>query len=231
MLMSYPRTGGRKFAAVALIAAAACVTGAANAQSRTDRHIATAKQTAVNVWQGAQDVAIYALGMIGIDYKYGGETPENGLDCSGLVRYVFQQVTGVTLPRTSKELSLIGAKVSPDDLKVGDLVFFNTRRLAYSHVGIYLGDNRFIHAPNTGSEVEIAKLSESYWQKHFNGARRLVGVLPTLVPPVVTTASAATFPAGATLSTPPGEQEIAAAAFSAPHGATPAVPLPAPLEP
>jgi hypothetical protein len=101
------------------------------------------------------------------------------------VRYVFQQVTGVTLPRTSKELSRLGNKVASADLVPGDLVFFNTRRLPFSHVGIYLGDNRFIHAPSTGSEVEISRLSETYWQKHFNGARRLVGVMPSLVPSAV----------------------------------------------
>jgi cell wall-associated NlpC family hydrolase len=145
----------------------------------------SAKEAATLAWNGAQDVAIYALGLIGVDYRYGGETPESGVDCSGLVRYVFQQVTGVTLPRTSKELSRLGNNVASADLVPGDLVFFNTRRLPFSHVGIYLGDNRFIHAPSTGSEVEISRLSESYWQKHFNGARRLVGVMPSLVPSAV----------------------------------------------
>jgi cell wall-associated NlpC family hydrolase len=119
---------------------------------------------------------------------YGGETPEGGLDCSGLVRHVFQQVTGVTLPRTSKELARVGKPVARGDLKPGDLVFFNTRHFAFSHVGIYLGDDRFIHAPSRGSEVEIAELNNNYWRKHFDGARRLVGVLPGLVP----TAEAAT---------------------------------------
>ena len=109
------------------------------------------------MWSGAQDVAIYALGLIGVNYKFGGNTPDSGLDCSGLVRYVFQEVTGVTLPRTSKEMSSLGAKVGAGDLKPGDLVFFNTRRFAFSHVGIYLGDNRFVHAPSRGSEVEIAR--------------------------------------------------------------------------
>jgi cell wall-associated NlpC family hydrolase len=91
-------------------------------------------------------------------------------------------------------MSGLGAKVAVGDLKPGDLVFFNTRRFQFSHVGIYLGDNRFIHAPTTGSEVEIARLSESYWQKHFNGARRLVGVLPGLVPDVIAPAVAGTMP-------------------------------------
>jgi cell wall-associated NlpC family hydrolase len=134
------------------------------------------------VWHSAQDLAIYALGLIGVDYRFGGTTPERGLDCSGLVRYVFQQVTGVILPRTSQELSRIGEKVTVADLKPGDLVFFNTRQLQFSHVGIYLGEDRFIHAPRRGGEVEIVTLSKEYWRKRFDGARRLVGALPDLVP-------------------------------------------------
>ncbi len=175
---------------------------------------ATAAAAAGKVWSGAQDVAIYALGLIGVDYRFGGDTPQSGLDCSGLVRYVFQEVTGVTLPRTAKEMSGLGAKVSVDDLKPGDLVFFNTRRFQYSHVGIYLGDNRFIHAPSAGSEVEIARLSESYWQKHFNGARRLVGVLPALVPTVITPAQAA--PAASVTAAAPASAQDASSASSAP---------------
>jgi cell wall-associated NlpC family hydrolase len=150
-----------------------------------------ATSAAGKVWSGAQDIAIHALGLIGVDYRYGGNSPESGLDCSGLVRYVFQEVTGVTLPRTSKEMSGLGARVAVADLRPGDLVFFNTRRFSYSHVGIYLGDSRFIHAPTTGAEVEIARLSESYWQKHFNGARRLVGELPGLVPVIAPAAASA----------------------------------------
>lgn len=135
------------------------------------------------LWTNAQDIAVYALGMIGVNYKWGGNTPDAGLDCSGLVRYVFQNVTGVTLPRTSREMGRIGTKVGMKELLPGDLVFFNTRRFAYSHVGIYLGDNRFIHAPNRGSEVEIVSLTDQYWRKRFNGARRLVGVIPDLMVP------------------------------------------------
>ena len=134
------------------------------------------------VWHGAQDLAIYALGLIGVDYRFGGTTPERGLDCSGLVRYVFQQVTGVTLPRTSQELSRLGEKVPMTELLPGDLVFFNTRQLQFSHVGIYIGEDRFIHAPRRGGEVEIVTLSRDYWHKRFDGARRLVGSLPDLIP-------------------------------------------------
>jgi len=171
----------------ALIAASAQAAppDVSNDRTLTASARSAAAGTAEKLWYCAQDVAIYALGLIGVEYRFGGETPAGGLDCSGLVRHVFQQVTGVTLPRTSKEMSRVGAKVATGDLQAGDLVFFDTRRFAFSHVGIYLGDNRFVHAPSRGSEVEIAQLSDSYWQKHFNGARRLVGVLPALVPTAV----------------------------------------------
>lgn len=119
---------------------------------------------------------MFALGLLGVDYRFGGSTPEAGLDCSGLVGYVFQQVTGISLPRTTQGLSRMGKKVTVADLKVGDLVFFNTRSLPFSHVGIYLGDNRFVHAPSRGREVEIVSLSASYWRARFNGARRLVAL-------------------------------------------------------
>lgn len=168
--------------------------------------VSQAKTTVVaaadKVWHGTQDVAIYALGLIGVAYRFGGETPDGGVDCSGLVRHVFQQVTGVTLPRTAKELSRLGDQVAKKDLAPGDLVFFDTRRFAFSHVGIYLGDNRFIHAPRRGRDVEIAEFDNRYWQKHFNGARRLVGVLPSLVPALVATAEAAPVDLPTTLDDP-----------------------------
>ena len=155
---------------------------------------ASVKDAAASALDTAQDLTAAALDLIGIRYKWGGNTPETGLDCSGLVRYVFQQVTGVTLPRTARDMSQIGEKVAARDLQPGDLVFFNTRRFAFSHVGIYLGDNRFVHAPRRGREVEVATLDSSFWQKRFNGARRMVGVLPGLIPTLVSEAAAAPLP-------------------------------------
>ena len=152
---------------------------------------ATAKSVASSALKSAQDLSIFALGLLGIDYRWGGNEPENGLDCSGLVRYVFQEVTGVTLPRSAKEMSRVGDKVALSDLKPGDLVFFNTRRFAFSHVGIYLGDGQFIHAPARGREVEVATLDKNFWQKRFSGARRLIGAVPGLVPSLFTEAIAA----------------------------------------
>lgn len=154
----------------------------------------TVKSAAVTALRSAQDLASAALDLIGIRYKWGGNTPESGLDCSGLVRYVFQQVTGVTLPRTAKDMSHLGKEVGLKDLQPGDLVFFNTQRFAFSHVGIYLGENQFVHAPRRGREVEVATLDSGFWQTRFNGARRLAGVLPSLLPSLVSEAAAAPLP-------------------------------------
>ena len=178
--------------AVGLLACAPAV-GAqdAPAPSLAASATATVKGAAASAWQTAQSVSSFALGLIGVNYKFGGNTPESGLDCSGLVRYVFAQVTGVDLPRTAREMSHVGDKISVDQLKPGDLVFFNTRRFAFSHVGIYLGDNQFIHAPRTGRDVEITMIDKSYWQKRFNGARRLVGVVPGIMPNIIGEAVAA----------------------------------------
>jgi cell wall-associated NlpC family hydrolase len=121
----------------------------------------------------ASELAVSAMGMIGIHYKYGGNNPENGLDCSGLVRYVFKDAWGVNVPRTAAELSRSGEKVDKQDLQPGDLVFYNTLRRSFSHVGIYLGDNKFIHAPSTGGKVRIESMDLAYWKSRFNGARRI----------------------------------------------------------
>ena len=132
--------------------------------------------------ENVREVIFYSLSMVGINYRWGGTSPQTGFDCSGLVSHVFRQIAGLVLPRDSYAMARLGKSIDMDELRPGDLVFFNTRRFAYSHVGIYLGDDRFIHAPSRGSEVEIAELSNGYWRKHFSGARRLVGVLPGLVP-------------------------------------------------
>jgi cell wall-associated NlpC family hydrolase len=122
----------------------------------------------------AASLAIEAMSLVGIHYKLGGSSPEHGLDCSGLVRYVFREANGTELPRTSSEISRVGEKVDKKDLQPGDLVFFNTLRRAFSHVGIYLGDNKFIHAPSSGGAVRVDSMDLDYWKARFNGARRIV---------------------------------------------------------
>ena len=121
----------------------------------------------------ASDLTIKAMNMLGIRYKRGGSNPESGLDCSGFVRYVFKDALGAELPRTSNEISKVGKNIQTKDLQPGDLVFYNTLRRGFSHVGIYLGDNKFIHSPSAGGQVRIESMEIIYWKKRFNGARRI----------------------------------------------------------
>ena len=121
----------------------------------------------------AQDLVLNAMGFMGIPYKWGGTSPDTGFDCSGFVQFVFRQATGVILPRSSFDQVHYGISVMREELQPGDLVFFNTLRAPFSHVGIYIGENRFIHSPSRGKSVEIVNITDSYWQKRFNGARRL----------------------------------------------------------
>lgn len=115
----------------------------------------------------------YALSLVGVNYKFGGTSPETGLDCSGFVRHVFSQAADMILPHNAKAISLFGKKIAIAELKPGDLVFYNTMRHTYSHVGIYLGDNKFVHSSVSGRGVEVVNMKESYWVKRFNGARRV----------------------------------------------------------
>ncbi|NML29928.1 C40 family peptidase [Paraburkholderia antibiotica] len=121
----------------------------------------------------AGDVVVGALNMIGVRYRWGGNTPDSGLDCSGFVRYVFQDTLGLALPRRAEEMSRMGEKVRVSELKPGDLVFFNTMRRTFSHVGIYIGDNKFVHSPSTGSTIRVDDMDDGYWEKRFTGARRI----------------------------------------------------------
>lgn len=121
----------------------------------------------------ASEVLINALSLTGIRYKYGGNSPETGFDCSGFVRYVFKQATSLTLPHSALAISQIGKTVPKNELQPGDLVFFNTLKATFSHVGIYLGNNRFIHSPSKGGQVRVENMQDSYWTQHFNGAQRI----------------------------------------------------------
>lgn len=122
----------------------------------------------------AQDVILQGLKLVGINYRWGGNNEDSGLDCSGFVRLVFKDTVGMLLPRSAKEMSEVGQEVDWKDLKPGDLVFFNTMRRAFSHVGIYMGDNYFLHAPRAGAEVRVENMQSSYWLKRYNGARRII---------------------------------------------------------
>jgi cell wall-associated NlpC family hydrolase len=122
----------------------------------------------------AASVLMRALGLVGTPYRYGGNTPESGFDCSGLVTYVYRDMLALSLPRTSRELAAIqGPKIAPDRLTAGDLVFFGNKGNVF-HVGIYVGEGRFVHAPSTGGTVRLDHLDGAYWRDHYTGAKRVL---------------------------------------------------------
>jgi len=121
----------------------------------------------------ARNLTSYARSLIGVHYKYGGNSPEIGFDCSGFVDHVFRHTLKINLPRSSGEISRIGQPVNMRNLRAGDLVFFNTLQHKFSHVGIYLGDDRFIHAPSSGGSVRTENMLDPYWKTHYDGARRV----------------------------------------------------------
>jgi cell wall-associated NlpC family hydrolase len=116
-----------------------------------------------------------AMEVIGVRYRWDAELPQSGLDGSSFVGYVFKDKLGFLLPRKSTQMSRVGKPINRDELQPGDLVFFNTMRLTFSHVGIYVGDNKFIHSPSKGTSVRVDDLGSLYWDKRFDGARRLDG--------------------------------------------------------
>jgi len=115
----------------------------------------------------------YARSLSGTPYKYGGNSPDAGFDCSGFVGHVFKHTLGISLPRDARQISRQGNAIKLAQLEAGDLVFYATNNQSFSHVGIFLGDDRFIHAPSSGGSVRIENMDMPYWRKHYNGARRI----------------------------------------------------------
>ncbi|MEY4480981.1 MAG: hypothetical protein RIQ84_143 [Pseudomonadota bacterium] len=134
-----------------------------------------ASSVSTTVVGGTESLIDNAMQLIGVRYRWGGNTPQSGLDCSGFVRYVFNDTFGFLLPRKSAQMSKVGMEVGKEELRPGDLVFFNTMRHAFSHVGIYVGDNKFIHAPSRGKSIRVDDMTKVYWEKRYNGARRMEG--------------------------------------------------------
>lgn len=119
------------------------------------------------------DAVMYALSLTETPYRWGGNSLESGFDCSGFVGHVYRTSLKIDLPRTSNELSRVGQPMEKWKLRPGDLVFFNTRKRAYSHVGIYVGEGKFVHAPRTGARIRVESMNENYWNSRYNGARRV----------------------------------------------------------
>ena len=120
------------------------------------------------------EAVFQALAVAGVPYKRGGDSPETGFDCSGLVQHVYREAYGIELPHNALAQSRVGRHITVSGLAAGDLVFYNTERHPYSHVGIYLGDHQFIHAPRPGAAVRIEDMRTAYWTRRYDGARRVL---------------------------------------------------------
>ena len=130
-------------------------------------------QVSQSVTNKASELVVHAMGFLGVPYQRGGSTVETGFDCSGFVKAIFEQTIGMVLPRRAEQQAADTQRIDKKELVPGDLVFFNTMHRAFSHVGIYVGDGKFIHAPRPGKSVRVDDMREAYWQKRFNGARRV----------------------------------------------------------
>lgn len=117
-----------------------------------------------------REVVLYALGLLGVNYQFGGVNPEAGVDCSGMVSFIYKNALGVNLPRSAAQIAKVSKPVSRHEIQAGDFVFFNTMNRPYSHIGIYLGDNKFIHAPRSKSRVAVANLDSPYYAACFQSA-------------------------------------------------------------
>jgi hypothetical protein len=131
---------------------------------------------------GREEISIQAMSLVGVPYRWGGNTPDSGFDCSGLVRYVVLRAASVNLPRTTADMSGRGESIEPDEIAPGDLIFFNTTGRAHSHVGIYVGKLRFVNAPSTGGTVRLDYLTNPYWARRFDGIRRVAAPAATPAP-------------------------------------------------
>lgn len=141
----------------------------------------------LSVTDKAADLVGSALGFLGVPYKRGGSSAATGFDCSGFVKAVYEQTIGLILPRNAAQQAAATQRIDKADLQPGDLVFFNTMRRAFSHVGIYIGEGQFIHSPRPGAEVRVENMGISYWSRRFDGARRVPVAEATPAPSVTVT--------------------------------------------
>lgn len=176
-----------------------------------------------HVREKASDMVLTAMNFLGVRYRRGGNDADSGFDCSGFTRHVFESALGLVLPRRADEQAHAKGltAVKRDDLKPGDLVFFNTLRRTFSHVGIYIGEGKFIHAPKPGGEVRVEDMRFAYWAKRFTGARRAEQADAPVETPAASTLAAA--PAGEPLAEIGAVATAAAAPLVAAAPAVPAV--------
>jgi cell wall-associated NlpC family hydrolase len=135
----------------------------------------TSGQTQAQTFDKAESLIAKAKNFIGLPYRFGGTSPTSGFDCSGFMQYVYKQTANIDLPRTSSSMAQVGQRVPRSDLRPGDMVFFSLSGGRISHVGMYVGEGRFIHSPSTGKSIQITALNSGYWADKFVTARRVLG--------------------------------------------------------
>jgi cell wall-associated NlpC family hydrolase len=168
---------------VCLLAGAAQAAPSTNATDDIEKFLADRglisqmEQLRQRMSQQASDLVVNAMGFLGVPYRRGGNNAESGFDCSGFVRAMYEQTVGMVLPRRAKDQAAVTETIDRKELQPGDLVFFNTMRAKFSHVGIYVGDGKFIHSPKPGQQVRVEDMRQAYWERRFNGARRVPAVV------------------------------------------------------
>ena len=160
------------------------------------------RQNVSNVSTRASDLVVHAMGFLGVPYRLGGSSIDTGFDCSGFVKAVYEQTLGLALPRRAEQQAAATENIDKKDLQPGDLVFFNTLRRTFSHVGIYVGNNRFIHSPKPGAEVRVENMDVSYWNRRFDGARRVSAEASEAVKSAVMAGEIGTVPVSASSAVP-----------------------------
>jgi nlpC/P60 family protein len=137
----------------------------------TARTVQPVRISNIDRTQGSQELMLHSMGLIGTPYRWGGSSTTTGFDCSGMIQFVYKNALDVSLPRTVRDMAAASRKIPDNQLKAGDLVFFNTGGSSqYSHVGLYIGNGEFIHAPSSGKTIKTEKLSSPYYAKHYLGA-------------------------------------------------------------
>ena len=137
----------------------------------TARTVQPVRISHIDRTQGSQELMLHSMGLVGTPYRWGGSSTATGFDCSGMIQFVYKNALGVSLPRTARDMAAASRKIPDNQLKAGDLVFFNTGGSSqYSHVGLYIGNGEFIHAPSSGKTIKTEKLSSPYYAKHYLGA-------------------------------------------------------------
>lgn len=171
---------------IALLFAASAQANPSGASDEMDKFLvekgllARIDQVRQSVGLKASELVFTSMGFLGVPYRRGGNTAETGFDCSGFVRAMYQQTIGLILPRKAEQQAAATQTIQRVDLQPGDLVFFNTLRRAFSHVGIYIGDGKFIHSPKPGAQVRVESMGVAYWNHRFDGARRVQTASPEM---------------------------------------------------